>query len=475
MTDIHTPKLFISYCWSNPEHEAWTIKLATRLIESGVNVILDKWDLKEGQDANAFMEQMVTDPTINKVAMISDETYVQKADQRSGGVGTETQIITPKIYSEVDQSKFVLVIAQRDSNGQPYVPAYYSGRIFIDLSDLDNFEDNFEKLLRWIFDKPMHVKPSLGKVPSYLTENEAVATGNEAKQRRLIDAVQNGKPYVNGALSDYFDAFSSNLERYRITLTGRTGDLDEVVKDSIDSLLPARNEFSNVLKTILLYSDPAVYLPHLHRFFEQIFPYMYSQKEPSGSTDWDYDNYKFVVHELFVITVARLIKTENFAAVSELLEKTYYIAYHGAVHRPTTVRFTEFRSVMRSFIARSERLHRLSARADLLVKRTEGQDLGINDLMQADFVLYIRGLKEGQRIPWWPETLLYATNKYDPFEMFARSSSSKYFERIKGLLSVNNVTELRELLLTGERLPHWQYDRIDPEILIGNSDLLTRP
>ena len=56
------PKLFISYSWTSPDHEQWVLNLATELRESGIDVILDKWDLKEGHDANAFMERMVTGP-----------------------------------------------------------------------------------------------------------------------------------------------------------------------------------------------------------------------------------------------------------------------------------------------------------------------------------------------------------------------------------------------------------------------------
>jgi len=58
------PKLFLSYCWSTSEHEQCVLKLATELREAGVDVIFDKWDLKEGHDAFAFMEKMVTDPEI---------------------------------------------------------------------------------------------------------------------------------------------------------------------------------------------------------------------------------------------------------------------------------------------------------------------------------------------------------------------------------------------------------------------------
>jgi hypothetical protein len=43
------PKTFISYSWTTPDYESWVISLASELRENGVDVILDKWDLKEGQ------------------------------------------------------------------------------------------------------------------------------------------------------------------------------------------------------------------------------------------------------------------------------------------------------------------------------------------------------------------------------------------------------------------------------------------
>ena len=123
------PKLFISYSWSDPDHEQWVLNLATELRESGVDVILDKWDLKEGHDAVAFMEQMVTNSEIKKVAIISDEKYAAKADGRAGGVGTETQIISKEVYENQAQEKFVAVVRNRDLNGKPFLPTYYKSRI----------------------------------------------------------------------------------------------------------------------------------------------------------------------------------------------------------------------------------------------------------------------------------------------------------------------------------------------------------
>src|SRR5262245_28656183 len=94
------PKAFISYSWSSQAHQKWVLDLATQLRENGVDVTIDKWDLKEGHDAIKFMEQMVTDPEIKKVIIVLDRTYAEKADGRKGGVGTETQIISPEIYAK---------------------------------------------------------------------------------------------------------------------------------------------------------------------------------------------------------------------------------------------------------------------------------------------------------------------------------------------------------------------------------------
>ena len=90
---MENPKLFISYCWTNQEHESWVLNLATELVENGVDVIIDKWNLREGQDSYKFMEQMVNNKDIKKVLLICNKKYAERANNRDGGVGTETQIM----------------------------------------------------------------------------------------------------------------------------------------------------------------------------------------------------------------------------------------------------------------------------------------------------------------------------------------------------------------------------------------------
>lgn len=111
MKEDKIPKVFISYSWSNDDI---TMALAERLMSHGVEVILDKWDLKEGQDKYAFMEQCVNNPEVDRVLIVCDQKYADKANNREGGVGDETVIISTEIYGKVNQEKFIPIITECD-------------------------------------------------------------------------------------------------------------------------------------------------------------------------------------------------------------------------------------------------------------------------------------------------------------------------------------------------------------------------
>ena len=169
MQEDRQPKIFISYSWTS---DVLVMELAERLVSHGVDVVLDKWELKEGQDKYAFMERCVNDSEITKVLIVCDKVYAQKADGRTGGVGDETVIISSEIYGNMRQEKFIPVIAEKDEEGTPYVPAYIKSRIYIDLSESDKYESEYEKLLRNIYEKPQFTKPKLGKKPEWLDEEK---------------------------------------------------------------------------------------------------------------------------------------------------------------------------------------------------------------------------------------------------------------------------------------------------------------
>ena len=336
-----SPKLFVSYSWTNPDHEAWVLQLAADLCESGVDVILDKWNLKEGHDAHAFMEKMVTDPEIKKVILICDKAYVDKTDGRSGGVGTEAQIISGEIYEKQVQDKFVAIVTQRDEEGKAYLPAYYRSRIYIDLSDPGTYSENFEKLIRWIFDQPLYKKPEIGEKPAFLSEEEgAVILATSSRFKRAVDAIRNSRDHAIPATAEYLTFLSKEVEKLRINTDADP--FDDAVIRSIESFIPYRNEAIELFLSLALYRDTQETWTILHRFFEQLIPYLDNPKNITHYHEWDYDNFRFIVHELFLYAVACFIRHERFETAAYLMSTTYYVPDRSDYGRDVMVPFEVF-------------------------------------------------------------------------------------------------------------------------------------
>jgi hypothetical protein len=480
MTDAN-PKLFISYSWSSPDHQQRVIELATELREEGVDVILDKWDLREGDDAVAFMEKMVTDADVRKVAILCDRVYAAKADGRDGGVGTETQIISKEVYDNTQQNKFVAVVMERDEHGQPCLPTYYKSRIYIDLTDEVRNAQNFEQLLRWIFDKPTYLKPDLGKVPAFLTEPDSLSLGTAVKHRRALEAIRNSRPYASGALAEYFETFVGGMERFSIS--GLEDDFDEKMVESINGFLPYRDEAIEIFQTIARYSDSAL-TSQIRPFFEHLLPLMCWFPDTSGGNDWDRDNYRFIIHELFLHAVASLIKHERYEIVCDLLRHRYYVEQFARFGGDPLLHYSWYWWATELLERRKTRLKlsRTSLRADMLCERCEPTGVEFKSLMQADFVLYLRSCVDvfrGESRWWYPVTLVYSTREIAPFEIFARARSKEYFNRIKSMLGVEGKDDLDPVIqaLGGSSsvVPRWNYDNLPWQILLGYGNLATLP
>ena len=429
------------------------------------------------------MEKMVTDPLIKKVALVCDRGYTEKSDSRSGGVGIETQIITPEIYEKTDQNKFVAIAAQRDEQGKAYLPVYYRSRIYIDLSDPDLYSKNFEQLLRWIYDKPFYEKPDLGSKPAFLSDSGTISLGTTPTFRRALEAIRSRKEYCRGALFEYFDMFTRNLKRFR--LEDEDGEFDDRVIENIDQFLPYRNEAIEIFLALAQYRDIPDTYQQLHQFLEGLIRYTERPEDATRWRDWDFDNFKFIVHELFLYMIASLIKYECFEAVAYLLRHHYYLEKEFSYGSNNTVPFDIFRPHLKSLEYRNNRLklNRLSIHSDLLEQRSKASDIPFHHLMQADFILFIRScldsLRKEEYQRWWPITLIYIGRHRGPFEIFARSQSKEYFNKVKCLFDMQYKEEFGPLMQAFEsgkqKIPRWDFTDVNPIILMGYDKIATQP
>lgn len=169
------PVVFISYSWASEQHKTWVINLARRLRANGVDVRLDRWDVRLGHDLNLFMERYA-DPSARVIVVLSDD-YGPKADQRGqqpSGVATETTIVSATVYRDLGSNRVVPLVPDSDTvEGEPIVPTYLVGRNWIDFRG-DN-ETAYEHLLRDLHEAPLEAAPPLGQNP-FKGRTEAQAT-----------------------------------------------------------------------------------------------------------------------------------------------------------------------------------------------------------------------------------------------------------------------------------------------------------
>ncbi|MFO1099683.1 MAG: hypothetical protein U1E81_15815 [Xanthobacteraceae bacterium] len=322
--------------------------------------------------------------------------------------------------------------------------------------------------MRWIYDKPAFPKPPLGKPPEFLNEN-AIQIPTRSHANRAVALLKSGSTNAGRAVDDYFSILAESLEAFRIPVE-ELGEpaFDDAIIQNIESFLPYRDEFITVVSAFSRYWRVDDDRP-LPRLFEKLIPYMFRPKSLMSYQDWYWDNFSFIVHEMFLYAISFLLKQERFDAVLELMSQNYYVADALDDLREPMQPFSVMRRYMQSLEHRNRRLklNRLSVRADMLEQRSHTSGLPFVNLMQADFVLFfyeaITSYRAKKTERWWPETLVYYRDYGPPFEIFARAESLNYFRKISPLIAVKNKTELGEMIeLFGIqnapiRLPYWNY------------------
>jgi TIR domain len=157
------PRVFTSYSHDSDEHKAWVLQLAHRLIYNGVDVILDQYDLRIGADLPGFIESGLRDA--DRVLAICSDRYVEKANQRQGGVGYERRILTADIMDNLDSARVIPIIRNNSADGSKLLPSFLASTFYIDFRDDDQYEAKYSELIHEIFGKKIVARPKLGQNP----------------------------------------------------------------------------------------------------------------------------------------------------------------------------------------------------------------------------------------------------------------------------------------------------------------------
>ncbi|EMC03823.1 toll/interleukin-1 receptor domain-containing protein [Streptococcus mutans] len=178
------PTVFISYSWDDDSHKSWVRELADNLIENGIDVYLDQYDLEFGDRLPEFMEQKITNSDF--VLIICTENYKLKSDKRKSGVGYEGHIISAELLSSNNEKKFIPIL--RSDEISKVMPVYLAGKLGIQLSDEISIEDNsFQDLLTTLYG--VKRKPKLGSVPNFIKEGTSVSNKSKEIEEIKIEGI----------------------------------------------------------------------------------------------------------------------------------------------------------------------------------------------------------------------------------------------------------------------------------------------
>jgi hypothetical protein len=191
---VNHPVVFISYSWDSKDHKDWVLKLASDLVSHGVDVVLDQFDVRLGDDLALFMEQGLTNAKL--VLCVCSNKYVEKANTGKGGAGYEKRILTTEMINESNRRHIIPVIRNNTSTNK--VPIFLYGLLYVDF-DHGDYYDNYRVLLERIYDEDVNKKPTLGDNPF-----QSLMVSSAIEQHLKIDKIKYRNISFEGLVSfDY--------------------------------------------------------------------------------------------------------------------------------------------------------------------------------------------------------------------------------------------------------------------------------
>lgn len=468
-------KVFISYSWKPKTNKQRVIDLAERLTNDGIHVILDDWDLKEGQDKYHFMEQMVSDETVDKVLLICNREYTHRANKKEGGVGIESLIISDDIYSQVEQLKFIPIVMEYE-NSKPCLPTFIKTRIYIDLSNDEVYEEQYDKLIRNIYNKPISKRPPIGKMPIHLKDETPLFLPTAHKVSQIKKSLLGNNSNSRILIKDYLQTFIESLILFKLDLVKdkiNQNNFIEKVEFSIERLQPLKSDFIEFLNVIFKLSDKN-YDNELLDFFENMLQFYEDNNiELEASNRLEYiinDNYRFFNYDLFLNFVSISLKLEKFRTLNFIYRSTLIITrkYNNKSEVANFILFRKYNYTLNDYKNQSINPRKVSVVADLIKKHSTLVKFEEN--ITSDILNYYMSLmypnESGFEDYWIPETSCYNGRR---LELFPKIISKRYFEKTKALFNVSEIEEYKSKILKLKEIDTIQrgfYYRI-PEIDAG--------
>lgn len=438
MEKILKPKVFISYAWTNDAYREKVREFATDLMNDSIDVVIDIFDLKPGQDMNSFMEKSVKDDTVTNVLILLNKEYADKADGRRGGVGTETQILSNEIYKSVEQDKILPIIFEKGPDGKACKPIYLDSRIHFDLATQEQYERQYVSLVKRLCGNEVSPKPNLGPRPKWVDENETVnyvARGKIHNIKRALSPEER-----NQELRSAIDEVQREIEEC-------FSELDENVKDemiisSYKTALVVRDSYLDLIVGLNITDEDSEVIAS---FFESV----YSKAKYKGVRG----EFKLTfLHEVFIYTIAILCVKRKYHLIGYILGKTYFFTASGMRKHDDYRLFYNYNSILENTINRRDNKKYLCGTAHFWLENLNNNVCTRDEFIFGDLLCYqysIFGKENKDLRPWFPITYSYSIQNQLFIDFSFRLMSLEHLNKVRTMFGYENTEDFKVSLREG--------------------------
>ena len=448
------PNVFISYCHANEDHKKQVKRIVDKLKEKGIKTIFDQEDLKLGQDVNYFMEKVKSEETTH-VLVFSDKEYADRANNRSGGVGTESQLLSEDVYKDVKQEKVIGIVLEKDNKGSPYLPKYLEPRRYVDFTK--NEDEELQKLVEHL-----------------LNQNNV----NSSTRIDPADSNQSDKTQYRHSNISY-NNYDSILQKLKQPPEIKhTQDAQMAAKRVLGKLKEIRPLRAQLLRLIKYDLNLCLTAPNQSSQFEysmsKVIEDLYRPNKKAGLDEC----FALVLKEVILYSVLFMINNDQFDTIYKLIDKTYFpktvpkddVSF-GCLYDPTLLK--RIKNQLNDERPESEKERVVKYPVAYLIKVGVFEDLAkLEDLVDVDITLAIvtrfLGLSKQAYWPWITDLSFYKTRGEHKVNPLHKMVSKQEALKIIKMFGIDDLEEFKtnfkkafESLPADEFRPHITEIKID--------------
>ena len=422
------PKVFISYCWGKDDEGCAQKKRVQRLAEmlkaSGFIPVWDTDDiLPLGSNFDIFMELIKRPDKIDKILVLSDKTYAEKADNFIGGVGQECELLRTEVYNNPLQTRVIPVFFDESKT----LPAFLAKRKAADFSTDAAMYMDYPKVVR-----ALNLKGS-GILADILENNFSQKCGAQL----LSD---------HARTKDYINDFINRLKAIDIPNDNKPNK----ILGKINALLPFRNEYLDRFISEISAGNNIV--DEVIFLLEQISnELMVTDKYSCYNSD--FEDFAFFRWELIIYITAILMGSKRYTDIYQIMNHAYLVTL-GNFKGMDKIEVCITNMCKGLFYLNSDEIksfvgNYLSIEAELLMRRLHHPYITKEAIVFADLTLSQLSYIFSKRYQyfdgfWFPKTYGYEVDKKHQWRGLR---SRKFCNEILPLFGVKNIKELKEVII----------------------------